>query len=1167
MNSSPTTQSYFEEIKQKVKLAHDTASNARAKGYDPKTTVEVSLADNLAERVVRLIATLAPQITDSGLVKRIMELENEHGNLDWRVAITIAVELAQQKFCKFKNVKEAMEIGIRAGLAYITLGTVSSPLDGFVGLDIKKRVDGKGEYVSVNFAGPIRNAGGTAAAVVLLLADAVRKLFGYSDYDAQEIEIKRAYTEMIDYRERVAPRQYFPTQEEITFLMKHLPVEVAGEPSEKFEVSNYKDVPRIPTNHVRSGFCLMMTECIPLKAPKLWKQLSKWGKEFNLENWNFLQDYLEIQKRAKAQDTSGKQNMTKISPDYTYIHDLVAGRPIFSHPLRHGGFRLRYGRTRTTGMSACALHPATLAISSNYIATGTQLKLERPSKGAAITTCDRIDGPIVKLEDGSVLQVQSLKEAKNVLPKIKEILYLGDMLVPYGDFFNRAHPLVPAGYCAEWWVKELEKSIVNTFGSLDVEKAAELTEIDANRITELLKPASKLSATEALALTKLGVPLHPAYTYFWTALNHDSLKQLVEWVKQGSTTSAENGIKKIVLPPNEKAKRALELIGIPHKTVTDEQVILENDHAHAFHATIKNINEIPENTPVLQVLSESAGFVVRDKAGTFIGSRMGRPEKAKMRKLTGSPHTLFPIGEEGGKFRTFQSAISAGKVTAEFPLYKCNHCNTSTVLPVCEACDQKTQRNWHCRACGWIPKEKCEKHGETSPYRKQIIGINKYFTKMINKLGMKSWPELIKGVKGTTNKEHIPEHLAKGILRAKHEVHVNKDGTVRYDMTQLPITHFKPKEINTPISKLKQLGYDKDITGKPLINEDQVCELKPQDILLPNCDDSPDESAGAVMIRTASFIDDLLTNFYGLPPFYNARTPKDLIGHLFVCLAPHTSAGIIGRLIGFTNTQGLFAHPYLHAATRRDCDGDEACVILLLDAFLNFSQKYLPNTRGSTMDAPLVLTRTIIPAEVDDMVFDMDIAETYPLELYEAAKEYKMPWEVKIKQVRHVLNTPKQYESFGYTHELSDLNETVSCSAYKTLPSMEDKLKGQMLLAERIRAVDTSDVARLVIEKHFIRDTKGNLRKFSMQEFRCVDCNTKYRRPPLAGKCTNCGGKLLFTISEGSVVKYLKPALSLAHKYNVDKYLLQSIELVQLRIESVFGKEKEKQAGLKAWFG
>ena len=34
------------------------------------------------------------------------------------------------------------------------------------------------------------------------------------------------------------------------------------------------------------------------------------------------------------------------------------------------------------------------------------------------------------------------------------------------------------------------------------------------------------------------------------------------------------------------------------------------------------------------------------------------------------------------------------------------------------------------------------------------------------------------------------------------------------------------------------------------------------------------------------------------------------------------------------------------------------------------------------------------------MAFDVDIAPKYPLELYQAALDYKMPWDVKVEQMR-----------------------------------------------------------------------------------------------------------------------------------------------------------------------
>ena len=448
----------------------------------------------------------------------------------------------------------------------------------------------------------------------------------------------------------------------------------------------------------------------------------------------------------------------------------------------------------------------------------------------------------------------------------------------------------------------------------------------------------------------------------------------------------------------------------------------------------------------------------------------------------------------------------------------------------------------------------------------KILPISHYFEKALKKINLKEYPELIKGVRGTSNADHTPENLAKGLLRAIHDLYVNKDGTIRYDMTEMPITAFKPKEIGTKIEKLKELGYEYDIYDKPIINEEQLIEILPSDVILPACEESPDEGSDLVLLRTAKFTDDLLENFYNLPRYYNTKTRDDLIGHIILGLAPHTSAAVCGRIIGFSKTQGCFAHPMWHAAQRRDCEGDENCVMLLLDCLMNFSRKYLPAHRGATQDAPLVITSLLIPSEVDDMVFDLDICSRYPLELYEAAKEYKWPWEIKIEQLRGRLGGDNEYSGIRFTHDVGDFNTGVRCSAYKYLPSMQEKVLGQMQLAEKIRAVDQKDVARLIIERHFIRDIRGNLRKFSTQQFRCVNCNEKYRRPPLKGECSKCGGRIVFTVSEGFIIKYLQPTLDLADKFDLPPYLKQSLDLTRLRIESMFGKEKETQENLGKWF-
>jgi len=1254
--ASAEIEKYFKEIEEKLNQAYKIADAARKKGLDPEEHTDIPLARDMAERVQGIISAVAPQLVGLGIIKRINELEKKYGALDWRVALVIADEVASEKFCKFKNKLEAMEVGIRAGFTYHTLGIVSAPLEGFTELKIKKRRDGK-EYFAAKFAGPIRGAGGTAAAFSLLIADYVRKKNGYDPYDPDDLEVERYITELDDYHERVTNLQYHAGPEQLQFLIKHLPVEVDGDPTEKFEVSKNKDLPRIETNRIRGGVALVVS-MLALKGDKLWKELSKWGKDFGLDDWNFLEQFIKIKKREMANiekpaeekkdkekseettETTAANNITsldnkeddkgekkeekkdekKILPNFTYIADLVAGRPVLSYPMRFGGFRLRYGRSRLSGYSATAIHPATMLVLKKYIATGTQLKIERPGKATAVTPCDTIEGPIVRLDDDSVMKLNSENDARNLAPRVREILFIGDMLISYGDFLDRAHMLIPAGYTEEQYAKELEKAIVNTFGSMDLDKLSEFTGMHRKIFEKILKnPFSAPDTKTAIMISeKLGLALHPAYTHYWTGITKEQLRKLIEWFREATIREEtveerkaaqepvlsleklseaksfdkeekdeKKHVKKIILPSKKEEKRILEIIGLPHKFAT-EFVIIEKDEADIFlrifpllklielesaesPKVLSEINKemqiIEDSTNVLEALNTISAIKIKDKAGCFIGARMGRPEKAKMRQLIGSPHALFPIGDEGGKMRSFQAAMDSGKVTAELPLYKCVKCDTKTIFPICEKCNEPTKKLYFCDSCGELEKPNCP-HNSALPYKTQIIDINYYMSATMSKLGIKVLPDLIKGVRGTSNKEHIPEHLAKGILRAKYELCVNKDGTTRYDMTELPVTHFRAAEIGTPIEKLKELGYTKDINGMPLENDEQLLELKPQDVILPGAKYSMDEPADEVLFRISKFIDELLVNFYGLEPFYNLKSKEDLIGCLVIGLAPHISAGIIGRIIGFSNTQGCFAHPLWHAAHRRDCDGDENCVMLLMDALLNFSRKFLPDKRGSrTMDSPLVLTSKIVPAEVDDMVHKLDIMPSYPLEFYEACEKYLMPWDIKIETLGSRLGTEKQYEEMCFTHDVKSMNEGVTCSAYKTIPSMEEKLVGQMKLAEMITAVDEADVARLVIEKHFMKDIKGNLRKFSMQQFRCVKCNAKYRRPPLIGICTACGGKLMFTVSKGFVLKYLEPSISLAKKYNVPEYLKHSLELVKRRVEGVFGKEKEKQEALGKWFG
>jgi len=1140
------TEQYFESLSKEIKKNYDIAEKARAKGLDPVDEVEVPLALTMAAKVIKLVATLYPQLDNEEVINRLLDLEKQYGALDASVSFTIAEEIAKEKFCKFEDQMEAMDAGIRTGFAYNTLGVVSSPIEGYTGIKTGKTQKGE-TYLKAFFSGPIRSAGTTASCVALILIDYIRQLFGYAKYDPVEKECKRVVTELYDYHERVTNLQYLPTEEEAYFIAENLPIQVAGDPTEKREVSNYKNLERVESDFIRGGFCLILGEGLAQKAAKglrVLKGLQKNG--FQIKDWEWLDAYVELhEKREKGKTDS--------SP--TYIKDLVAGRPVFGHPGK--GFRFRYGRSRVSGFSATSVHPATMAITDDFIATGTQLKVEKPTKGCVTTLCDDIDGPIVKLNDGSVRRLKDYESAKELYKEIEEVLYLGDILFPLGDVINRNAVLVKPGYVEEWWNLELKKAGGSVTNYFDIS----------------LKDAITKSK-------KYNIPLHPKYIFYWTQINYEEFLGFIDWFQHSRVNGG-----KLLFPYNaiEKerfqiGKRALELLGIEH-SISVENVVLSNEDTGAllinlgFDLDFKGELDIKFDfkscKDVFEVINKLSDFVIKDKVGEFIGSRMGRPEKAKLRKLTGSPNVLFPVGKEGGRLRSVNGAVGVGYVRSTFPFNYCEKCNKESIYNLCEECGNKTIEKHFCKLCGKeIIGEKCKSHDIGNKFKEMKVDMKHYFEKARLSLGMKRYeiPALIKGVRGTSSENHNMENLAKGILRAKYSLCVNKDGTVRYDMTELPLTHFKPIEIEVSVQRLKELGYTQDYLGKELVDGEQILELKPHDIVLPCNELSGDEKADSVFINATKFIDELLVKFYKLPSFYNVKNKEDLVGKLTVCMAPHNCAGVISRIIGFSKVQGLLASPYMHAAIRRDADGDEAAIMLLVDVLINFSRKFLPAHRGGTQDAPLVLNGKIDAREVDDQILDFELVNSYPLELYEKAEQKLHSSEVEIEMVKQRLARGEDpFMNTGFTHNTSNFNHGATCSSYKILPTMREKVEAQMELCVKLRSVDERDVARLIIDRHFMRDLKGNLRKFSQQKFRCSTCNESYRRPPLVGKC-KCGGKIIFTISYGSIVKYLEPALDLARNYNVPEYIKQDLLLTKKYIESIFGRDLEKQESMEKWF-
>ncbi|MDR5656099.1 DNA polymerase II large subunit [Halodesulfurarchaeum sp. HSR-GB] len=1657
---------YFDELETRLDRAIDIAETARERGEDPTPEVEIPVATDMADRVENILGI-------DGVAERVRELEGDYSRE--RAALMLVEDFVEGTVGDYDTRQGKVEGAVRTAVALLTEGVVAAPIEGIDRVELRTNDDGT-EFVSVAYAGPIRSAGGTAQALSVLVADYARSLLGIEAFQPREEEIER-YAEEIALYDKETGLQYTPSDEEATHIARNVPIMLDGEATGDGEVSGYRDLERVDTNSPRGGMCLVLAEGIALKAPKI----KRYTDELDDVEWPWLQalidgdvgeDDAEEEADGDVEAESDEQAGPPRAPPKTkYLRDLIAGRPVFSHPSEPGGFRLRYGRARNHGFATAGVHPATMHLVDDFLATGTQIKTERPGKAAGVIPVDSIEGPTVKLANGDVRRIDDPAEALEVRNGVEAILDVGEYLVNYGEFVENNKPLAPASYTTEWWVQDL---------------AAAGADVQALRDSPYVDLADPEPAQALNWARDHDAPLHPAYTYLYHDISVEDLDTLAAALSE-ATIEGEA----LSVPRTEPVREILEVLLIGHHQDADtlqiedwqplaETVGVSTDLERQW--ALADLSEAAldwENA--MKAIEEIAPFEVRERAPTRIGNRMGRPEKSESRDLSPAVHTLFPIGEAGGNQRDVGKAAAAGDsidgtqgtVEVELGERVCVACGEHTYKPRCPACGERTKPYYECPECsirvepdeaGRVECPRCER--SLSNVDIQTVDVGREFNDALAAVEERETSlDIVKGVKGLMSKTKVPEPMEKGVLRAKHGVTAFKDGTVRYDMTDLPVTAVRPAELDVTVADFRELGYETDINGDPLEHADQLVELRVQDVILS-------DGAAEHMLKTADFVDELLTDYYELDPFYELEDREDLIGELVFGMAPHTSAAVVGRVAGFTSAAVGYAHPYFHASKRRNCfhpetkiwfedengvwhydrisdlveprldpetadeddfgtlvqdidetvfvpslsqdgeivrkpveavskhqatdhmvtietrsgrevtvtpdhdvhvfdgsgisakmasevseddslvtpanldvfepssepkqfdllaeflstpeidpsalmvkgfdkeflydlfesvlakdwdgefyplqstakhlgltkkalsnyiyresipaslllelldspgavidrvpgdvtlgmkrdrteidrtitldtdlatligyytaegfarkqetpkgtihqttisgvestardffvdtfenafgvepyreneykvtvsgrlmrvffedvlaagldaaekrapdcifdatkdvvaaflsgyfsgdgtvekdrlvvsattvskelkedllglltrlgitarvksvdpvklaekfpdvydpgnestsersyvltisstdavrfgeevgfhlprkhdrlisqtdsiesrgrrvfdggegdylidevaqvtyaeskvehtysltvpethsvivndtsqkqcDGDEDCVMLLMDGLLNFSKQYLPDQRGGRMDAPLVMSSRIDPAEIDDEAHNVDTVDQYPREFYEATREMADPGEVDIEIAEAHLGTDRAYSDFGFTHDTSDIALGPDLSAYKTLESMMDKMEAQLELARKLRAVDETDVAERVIEYHFLPDLIGNLRAFTRQEVRCLSCGAKYRRAPLTGECRKCGGDVTLTVHEGSVTKYLDTAIEVAEEYGSREYTKQRLHILERSIESIFENDKNKQSGI-----
>jgi len=1141
---------YTNRLTTECNRVYDLISIAKSRGHDPKLEIEIPQAIDLSERTQKLLKFLH----DRNTAAQIRELTKVHDENRELVALDIARIVCAESYlygiknacapCNgkgtiprgrgfeiscddcggsgytlgygpevFQDYKQTLTAyeshlsglsnlddsraalciyhGICAGLAVLTEGILVAPLEGVVSCRIMANANGT-KCLGVNFAGPIRSAGGTGQALSVLIADMLRRDFKLGVPELTFEEVERYKEEVMLYR----GLQYRPSNPELEIIAKSCPIFIDGEGVGK-EVTGQRDLDRVKDNKVREGCLLVMCEGLVLKAPKILKYVS----QLELDGWDWLNQFL----KTKSSDGS-------IKPNPKYMAEVLAGRPIFSMPMAEGGFRLRYGRSRLAGLATTAVHPATMMATSGFVSIGTQLKYERPGKGTVVTPCDTIDGPYVEFEDGSGRRIQNYEDLELILPNevgypVKTVWDLGELLVPVGEFLENNHPLLPSPYVEEWHEAELKNrgmSAPNTFLEAIEQCKIYSVALDPRWVPRGL---TDVSAQE-----------------LWDFMNNCSLSLCGE---------------KVEVKPQYRPsayKLGIDITADGHLYGNMAQIIINNLVKIGLRINLEGTG--------LDFLNLIADYEIRPRTTYRIGARMGKPEASKMRDMKPSKaHGLFPIGELGGVQKLINNALEKEGTVGVSKRF-CGVCESETHLAVC--CGVETrfhEKTW------------------------QQMPIKDMWDAALEKCEITTPPK-VKGVKNVRNAEALIEPMEKAILRAKHGVSVFRDGTIRFDMVDITMTHFRPSEVGMSLKQAHELGYMVD-------SVDQVIEIFPQDVVIPeNCVED--------IIKVCQFTDAELKYIYELEPYYNVETPEDLIGQLIMGIAPHTSGAILGRIIGFTSVKGHYGHPFYHAAKRRNCDGDIDAIIMLTEGVLNFSRQFLPRSRGGQMDAPLILTMGINPNEIDKEALNVETCDSYPVEFYEvsqghhteegwrpAAPKESAQW---VETVEARLGTDGESEGFGFTHDTTNCNHGPAWNPYNDKEhnlSMRQKTMAQFALGEVLHSVDNQKQSAKLIDTHLIRDMRGNLRAFGQQKVRCTKCGASYRRVPISGKCmtitgqktdpftgeeveVKCPGKPIMTVSQGSVAKYDELMRDIIAKYGCDEYITQLYTHVSMWVDQTF---------------
>ena len=332
-----------------------------------------------------------------------------------------------------------------------------------------------------------------------------------------------------------------------------------------------------------------------------------------------------------------------------------------------------------------------------------------PGKGASIAIIDTLETPIVRLKDGNVVRVKDAEHAASLVTQLDQILYLGDILISFGDFLENNHKLVPSAYVEEWWAQEFDEQCRKRYSSL--ESGAKELEIEEVKLSQFTKSPLYNFPTfsQALAISKImQVPLHPRYLRYWDQL---STQEIINLRKSLAISENQSFVS---LRASISLKPSLEKLGVEHSLLSENELIITGLDAEivseCLDLKLTRNNEIPSEGWVTstELVSKLAAVEIKNKSSTFVGVRVGRPEKAMPRKMRPPVQGLFPVGKSTGMSRDILIAADNNDLALEIVNLECPTCNTRSITAKCPLCQSDTTLFKVCVQCGMTSNRSSE---------------------------------------------------------------------------------------------------------------------------------------------------------------------------------------------------------------------------------------------------------------------------------------------------------------------------------------------------------------------------------------------------------------------------------------------------------------------------